>query len=85
LHDLQSRVSALALAGGKKDDALLRMKSAAEMEDGTEKSAVTPGPLAPARESLGEMLLEMKASMGHRTLRSSAEGAIRVKDILARC
>jgi tetratricopeptide (TPR) repeat protein len=27
------------------------------MEEGTEKSAVTPGPLAPARELLGEMLL----------------------------
>ena len=35
------------------------MKLAAELEDGTEKSAVTPGPLAPARELLGEMLLEM--------------------------
>jgi hypothetical protein len=35
------------------------MKSAVELEDGTEKSAVTPGPLAPARELLGEMLLEM--------------------------
>lgn len=29
------------------------------LEDGTEKSAVTPGPLAPARELLGEMLLQM--------------------------
>jgi hypothetical protein len=29
------------------------------MEDGTEKSAVTPGPLAPARELLGEMLLQL--------------------------
>ena len=29
------------------------------MEDGTEKSAVTPGPLAPARELVGEMLLQM--------------------------
>jgi hypothetical protein len=47
------------LAGGKKDEALLQMKSAAELEDKTEKSAVTPGPLAPARELLGEMLLEM--------------------------
>src|SRR5262249_57166903 len=33
--------------------------AAAELEDGTDKSAVTPGPLAPARELLGEMLLEM--------------------------
>ncbi len=48
-----------ALAGGKKEEALRQMKLAAELEDGTEKSAVTPGPLAPARESLGEMLLQM--------------------------
>jgi len=49
-----------ALAEGKKEESLQRMKSAAELEDATEKSAVTPGPLAPARELLGEMLLEMK-------------------------
>ena len=49
-----------ALAAGTKEEALRQMKSAAELEDGTEKSAVTPGPLAPARELLGEMLLEMK-------------------------
>jgi hypothetical protein len=48
-----------ALVEGKKEEALRQMKSAAELEDGTEKSAVTPGPLAPARELLGEMLLEM--------------------------
>ena len=48
-----------ALAAGNKEDALRQMKSAAELEDGTEKSAVTPGPLAPARELLGEMLLQM--------------------------
>jgi len=49
-----------ALSAGKKEEALRQMKWAAELEDGTEKSAVTPGPLAPARELLGEMLLEMK-------------------------
>jgi tetratricopeptide (TPR) repeat protein len=49
-----------ALAEGDKEAALRQMKSAAELEDGTEKSAVTPGPLAPSRELLGEMLLEMK-------------------------
>jgi hypothetical protein len=48
-----------ALAAGKKKNALRQMNSAAAMEDGTEKSAVTPGPLAPARELLGEMLLEL--------------------------
>ena len=30
------------------------------MEDATDKSAISPGPLAPARELLGEMLLELK-------------------------
>jgi tetratricopeptide (TPR) repeat protein len=48
-----------ALAAGNKEEALRRMKVAAELEDGTEKSAVTPGPLTPARELLGEMLLQM--------------------------
>ena len=45
-------------AEGKRDDALVLMRAAAELEDQTEKAAVTPGPLAPARELLGEMLLE---------------------------
>ena len=48
-----------ALAEGKKEEAMRQMKSAAELEDSTEKSAVTPGPLAPARELLGEMLLQL--------------------------
>jgi Tfp pilus assembly protein PilF len=38
------------------------MKSTAELEDATEKSVVTPGPLAPARELLAEMLLQMNES-----------------------
>jgi len=49
----------LAFALGKKDEALSTMREAAEREDATEKSAVTPGPIAPARELLGEMQLEM--------------------------
>jgi hypothetical protein len=48
-----------ALAAGEKEEALRQMESAAQFEDGTEKSAVTPGPLSPARELLGEMLLEV--------------------------
>jgi hypothetical protein len=48
-----------ALAAGKKGEALRRMESAAKLEDGTEKSVLSPGPLSPARELLGEMLLEM--------------------------
>jgi hypothetical protein len=49
-----------ALAAGEQKDALRQMESAADLEDGTEKSAVTPGPLSPARELLGEMLLKMQ-------------------------
>ena len=47
------------LAAGKKEEALRQMESAVGMEDRTEKSAVTPGPLFPARELLGEMFLEL--------------------------
>jgi len=43
---------------GKKEDGLRTMTAAATLEDTTDKSAITPGPLAPARELLGEMLLE---------------------------
>jgi hypothetical protein len=45
-------------AEGKYDDALKAMSAAADAEDKTEKAPVTPGPLAPARELLGDMLLE---------------------------
>jgi tetratricopeptide (TPR) repeat protein len=56
----QRAVSAwTALAEGRTDGALHEMESAAEQEDSTEKSAVTPGPLTPLRELLGEMLLQM--------------------------
>jgi len=48
-----------ALAEGLTDAALQEMKSAAELEENTEKSAVSPGPLATSRELLGEMLLQM--------------------------
>jgi tetratricopeptide (TPR) repeat protein len=44
---------------GKQDEALFLMRSAVEEEDGTEKNAITPGPLKPAREQLGELLLEL--------------------------
>lgn len=49
----------LDLAEGKVDSALSRMRQAAAREDATEKSAVTPGPLAPARELLGDILAEL--------------------------
>ncbi len=46
-----------ARAEGKKEEALSLIRSASQKEDATEKAAVTPGPLKPAREQLGEMLL----------------------------
>lgn len=45
-------------AEGKHDEALKLMRAAADTEDTTEKAPVTPGPLAPARELYGDMLLE---------------------------
>jgi tetratricopeptide (TPR) repeat protein len=39
-------------------DALATMRRAADREDATEKNVVTPGPIKPAREMLGEMLLQ---------------------------
>jgi hypothetical protein len=50
----------LDLAEHRETDALARMREAAAREDATEKSAVTPGPLAPAHELLGDMLMALK-------------------------
>jgi tetratricopeptide (TPR) repeat protein len=49
----------VAFAEGRKDEAVRLLREAADREDATDKSAVSPGPLAPARELLGEMLLEL--------------------------
>jgi Tfp pilus assembly protein PilF len=58
--DIQRQTAAawVLLAEGKHDEALKAMSAAADAEDKTEKHAVTPGPLAPARELYGVMLLE---------------------------
>jgi len=48
----------IAYAEGKKDDALKLMRAAADEEDAVEKRPVTPGAIVPAREQLGDMLLE---------------------------
>ena len=50
----------IALAQGKTDEALKFMRAAADLEDKNEKHIVTPGRIVPARELLGEMLLEVK-------------------------
>ena len=57
------RASALAWAlhaEGKDEEALTQMRSAATLEAATEKHPVTPGPIIPARELLGELLIELK-------------------------
>jgi len=58
--DIQRRVALAwqAFASGKKEEGLTQMSAAADTEDATDKSAISPGPLAPARELYGEMLLE---------------------------
>ena len=40
------------------------MRTAADAEDKTEKHIVTPGPLVPVREMLGELLLETGNAAG---------------------
>jgi hypothetical protein len=44
---------------GRPEEALALMLRAVELEDKTEKHPVTPGPIVPPRELLGDMLLEM--------------------------
>ncbi len=46
-------------AEGKDDDALKLMRSAAELEDSTDKHPVTPGAIVPAHELWGDLLLEL--------------------------
>ncbi|HET7098166.1 MAG TPA: hypothetical protein VFJ68_12315, partial [Casimicrobiaceae bacterium] len=50
----------IALAEKKTDDALKFMRAAADLEDHNEKHIVTPGRIVPARELLGDMLVELK-------------------------
>jgi len=50
----------LAHAEGRHEESLRLMRVAAELDDATEKHPVTPGTLLPAREQLGELLLELK-------------------------
>ena len=50
----------VAKAKGQTDDALRLMRAAADLEDRSEKHIVTPGRMLPARELLGDMLLELQ-------------------------
>jgi tetratricopeptide (TPR) repeat protein len=58
--EAQRRAAAawIAFAGGKRDEALDLMRSAADLEDASEKSGISPGRIVPARELLGDMLFD---------------------------
>jgi tetratricopeptide (TPR) repeat protein len=62
-NQLQIQIKAaaawIAYKEGNNQEALALMNEAAELEDKTEKHPVTPGPVIPARELLGDMLLLM--------------------------
>jgi tetratricopeptide (TPR) repeat protein len=61
------RLAALAWvehAEGDQQRALRSMQAAADLEDKTEKHPVTPGPVLPARELLGELLMELDQPAG---------------------
>ncbi len=60
--DIQRRVAAawIHFAEGRHSEAVSMLSEAADMEDLVEKSAISPGPIKPARELLGEMFLELK-------------------------
>ena len=60
--DIQIKVASAwaAFAEGNEREALKLMREGADMEDASEKHPVTPGHVLPARELLGEMLLELK-------------------------
>jgi hypothetical protein len=47
-----------AQADGKNGEAVAWLRKAADQEDAIEKLPVTPGPIVPAREQLGDLLLE---------------------------
>src|SRR5262245_332305 len=59
--EIQRRAAAawLARLEKKNDEALSLMRSAADLEDSTDKHPVTPGSVLPAREQLADLLLEL--------------------------
>jgi len=56
---LNSALAWINHAEGKDDEAARLMHAAADEEDAVEKLPVTPGAIVPAREQLGDLLLEL--------------------------
>ncbi len=60
----------------KSDEALALMRAAADEEDAIEKLPVTPGPIVPAREQLGDLLAEQgQPSLASREFRTALANA----------
>jgi tetratricopeptide (TPR) repeat protein len=49
-----------SVANGEPEAAILSLRAAADEEDAVEKLPLAPGPIVPAREQLGELLLDLK-------------------------
>ncbi len=60
--DIQTLIATawLRYAEHNNEESLRLARSAADLDDATEKHPVTPGAILPAREQLGELLLELK-------------------------
>ena len=56
--DKEAKAWRLAATAGAADSAVELLRQAADEEDAVEKLPVTPGPIVPAREQLGELLLQ---------------------------
>jgi tetratricopeptide (TPR) repeat protein len=79
---MRREVMAWSAQAEKHNDGALRlMREAADEEDSMEKLPVTPGPIVPAREQLGDLLLEQGypelAAQEFKTALSSAPGRLR--------
>ena len=60
---LNSALAWINHAEGKEDEAVKLMRAAADEEDAVEKLPVTPGAIVPAREQLGDLLLESNRAL----------------------
>ena len=74
--EIQQRAAAgwIAFAGKDVEQALVLMREAADLEDRNEKHIVTPGRILPARELLGDMLLDAgQSALALREYEASAQ------------
>jgi hypothetical protein len=83
----------VAYAAKKSDEATRLLRAAADEEDSMEKLPVTPGPIVPAREQLGDLLLQLNrpsdalqqfeiALKDAPRRRGALQGAVKASDLL---